>query len=330
MISIGFFNNKGGVGKTTLLCNLAASIALQDNKSVLVLDADPQCNASAYLLDEETLEAILLDDAYSSIDTFFEPVRRGRGYPDDVPSIVRSERFGIDLIAGDPKLSLREDLLATDWSETRNGGPRGFQTTYAMRELVHRFHQYDFVLVDMGPSLGALNRSLLLAVDYFLMPLSVDIFSLMAVDNILRSFSNWKNELGEAIQRYQRQENSQFTVAEHPVQWELKFAGYVMQQYTAKKKEGARQAVDAYERIINKQNTELVSLCEFFDTNPALANLGEVPTLHSVVPLSQQVHAPIFSLGARDGIVGSHYNKVHEAGTFYHSIAQKLLQRLSA
>jgi len=330
MISIGFFNNKGGVGKTTLLCNLAASLALKDKKKVLVLDADPQCNASAYLLDEEKLEGILLDDAHSSIDAFFEPVRKGRGYPNQTPSIVRSPRFGIDLIVGDPKLSLREDLLATDWSETRIGEPRGFQTTYAMRELVHRLQEYDFVLVDMGPSLGALNRSVLLAVDYFLMPLSVDIFSLMAVDNILHSFSNWKNDLNEAIQRHERQEKEQFSVAGKAVEWELKFAGYVVQQYTAKRKAGVRQAVDAYERIIKKQNAELVSLCAFFGADPNTTNLGEVPTLHSVVPLSQQAHAPIFSLGAGDGIVGSHYNKVQEAGAFYHAIAQNLTQRLGA
>ena len=67
------------------------------------------------------------------------------------------------LIVGDPKLSIREDLLATDWAATKNGEPRGFQTTYAIKELISRLNQYDLILVDMGPSLGALNRSVLLA-----------------------------------------------------------------------------------------------------------------------------------------------------------------------
>lgn len=330
MISVGFFNNKGGVGKTTLLCNLAASLALNKKKKVLVIDADPQCNASAYLLPNAQLEEILLDDDHQSIDSFYEPVRRGQGYAANLPTIISGPRFGVDLIVGDPKLSIREDLLATDWAATRNGEPRGFQTTYAIRELISRLNHYDFVLVDMGPSLGALNRSVLLAVDYFVMPLSVDIFSLMAVSNILNSFTNWRTSLANAIERHKQQEREPFRIGGQEVTWNLRFAGYVMQQYTAKKKEGIRQAVEAFERIIQRQNAELVSLCQFFEVDLEMVRLGEIPTLSSVVPLSQEAHAPIFTLGAKDGIVGSHYTRVMEAGNFYHEVASNFLKRVVA
>lgn len=328
MKSIGFFNNKGGVGKTTLLCNVAGSLAIEHGSKVLVIDADPQCNASAYLLEEDQLQDILLDDGHYSVDAFYEPVRKGQGYPNDVPTIVRSERFELDLIVGDPKLSIREDLLATDWAATKNGEPRGFQTTYAFKELVSRFQDYDYVLIDMGPSLGALNRSVLLATDYFLMPLSVDIFSLMAVENIIKSFESWKVSLDDAISRIQKQEGYSFQIAGQDVGWNLEFAGYVMQQYRAKKKAGVRQAVDAFERIIDKQKVELDQLCEFFNVDPSAANLGEVPTLSSVVPLSQQAHAPIFALAARDGVVGAQYTRVAEASEFFHSISNKFKERV--
>lgn len=328
MISVGFFNNKGGVGKTTLLCNVAASLGVAEHK-VLVVDADPQCNASAYLLPENELADILLNNKHSSIDSFYEPVRRGQGYSSDIPTIFSSERFRVDLIAGDPKLSLREDLLATDWAAMRNGEPRGFQTTYAIKELLSRLSNYDYVFVDMGPSLGALNRSVLLGVDYFLMPLSVDIFSLMAVSNILKSMTNWKEALTQAVDRHFNAENCNFRIAGKDVSWDLKFAGYVMQQYTAKNRGGIRQAVGAFERIIGEQKEELVALAEFFNTADAVNNLGEIPTLSSVVPLSQQAHAPIFDLGAKDGIVGSHYNRVAEAGEFYHKIAEHFLKRVA-
>lgn len=329
MISIGFFNNKGGVGKTTLLCNLAASLSINNNKSVLVIDADPQCNASAYLLPDDDLQEILLDGKRNSIDSFYEPIRRGQGYSAELPSIFNSERFNVDLIVGDPKLAIREDFLATDWSETIIGGHRGFQTTYALKELLSRLQIYDFVFVDLGPSLGALNRSALLAVDYFLMPLSVDIFSLMAVSNILSTFNNWKSNLNDAIERYVRKEDEEFKISGEPVSWNLKFAGFVKQQYKAKKKEGVRQPVEAFETIIQRQNAEMGQLCEFFQTSREETELGEVPTLSSVIPLSQQAHAPIFMLGASDGIVGSGYTRVNEAGEFYHSIADNLISRVS-
>lgn len=329
MKSIGFFNNKGGVGKTTLICNLASSLAKNQKQKVLVIDADPQCNASAYLLPEDQLENILLDDKHSSLDSFYEPVRRGQGYPQQLPTIVRSERFNLDLIVGDPKLSIREDLLATDWAATKNGEPRGFQTTYAIKELISRLNQYDLILVDMGPSLGALNRSVLLAVDYFLMPLSVDIFSLMAVENIIKSFTNWKKGLDDAIARHNEQEGYSFQIQSSDVKWNLSFLGYVMQQYKAKTKGGVRQPVQAFERIINKQREEIESLCEFFDIDSNSVDLGEIPTLSSVIPLSQQSHAPIFTLGAQDGIVGSQYTRVSEAGDFFHNISDKFFARLS-
>ncbi|KHT64543.1 chromosome partitioning protein [Photobacterium gaetbulicola] len=329
MKSIAFFNNKGGVGKTTLLCNLAASLAKVHNKKVLVIDADPQCNASAYLLPEEQLQSILMDEEHYSVDAFYEPIRRGVGYPKSIPTIVKSERFSVDLIVGDPKLSIREDLLATDWAATRNGDPRGFQTTYAFKELVSRFNNYDFVLIDIGPSLGALNRSVLLATDFFVMPLSVDIFSMMAVENIIKSLTSWKRALEDAIERHYKEEEYYFEIDNKKVQWDLNFAGYVMQQYRAKKKEGVRQAVGAFERIIEKQKLELNELSNFFNISPELTDLGEVPTLSSVVPLSQQAHAPIFDLGAKDGVVGAHYTRVSEAAEFFHKISGKLIERLS-
>ncbi|WEJ71434.1 ParA family protein [Pseudomonas sp. PSE14] len=329
MVSIGFFNNKGGVGKTTLLCNLAASLSIMHGKKVLVVDADPQCNASAYLLSEEQLENIFLDDQYYSIDAFYEPIRKGRGYPSELPNIVRSERFGVDLIVGDPKLSIREDLLATDWAATKNGDPRGFQTTYAIRELLSRLGSYDLVLVDMGPSLGALNRSILLAVNYFVMPLSVDIFSMMAVENIIKSFVSWKESLEGAIQEHIKNEKGQqFDIAGVPVSWNLGFAGYVMQQYRAKSKGGVRQPVAAFEKIITKQRDELIELCEFFGEKSESLNLGEIPSLSSVVPLSQHAHAPIFELASKDGVVGSQYTRVSEAAEFFHRIAKNLAERV--
>lgn len=330
MKSVCFFNNKGGVGKTTLLCNLASYLATYKKKRVLVIDADPQCNASAYLLEDQRLEKILLSNSHNSLDAYYEPIRKGQGFAQELPTIINSKRFGVDVIVGDPRLSVREDLLSTDWADTRGGSPRGFQTTFAMRHLLSRLDDYDLVFIDMGPSLGALNRSVLLGADSFLMPLSVDIFSLMAIGNILNAFTAWKGDLDVAIERHRAQEGEQFLVAGKPVSWSLEFSGYVMQQYRAKKKEGERVAVEAFERIIEKQREEIERISAFFGCDKLNMNLGEVPTLSSVTPLSQQAHAPIFDLGAKDGIVGSQYTRVAEARQFFAKIANRFSKRVVA
>lgn len=330
MQSIGFFNNKGGVGKTTLLCNLAASLALNSDKKILILDADPQCNASAYLLPDETLNEVLLDESIFNIDSFYDSIRRGQGYSDTNPSIIKSDRFGVDVIVGSPKLSLREDLIATDWVATKNGDPRGFQTTFAIKELLSRFDSYDYIFIDMGPSLGALNRSILLSIDYFLMPLSVDIFSLMAINNIISSFKSWKDSIKQATANYRKGEGNNFSIKGIDVGWNIRFLGYVTQQYTAKKnKEGERLPVAAFEKIIAKQKAELKNLADFFAVPYEDLDMGYVPTLSSVIPLSQQAHAPVFELGASDGIVGAHYTRVAEAGQFFHSIAASFNGKVS-
>jgi hypothetical protein len=160
------------------------------------------------------------------------------------------------------------------------------------------------------------------------MPLSVDIFSLMAIDNILKSFTSWKAALTDAIRKHQETEGENFKIQGKSVGWELQFIGYVMQLYIGKVLSGERVHVAAFELIINEQTEELRQMCEFFGSDYASAKLGDLPTLSSVIPLSQQAHAPIFDLGTKDGIVGSQYTRVSEATEFFGRIADRFLDRI--
>lgn len=122
MVSITTFNNKGGVGKTTFLCNLASFIKKSLNKKVLVIDADPQCNATVYLLKSDTVLKIYSKREALTVDSFFDSLRKGKGYLKGSVSPIRSPRFEVDLVPGDPKLALSEDLLASDWKSGSSGG----------------------------------------------------------------------------------------------------------------------------------------------------------------------------------------------------------------
>ena len=331
MTSIVIFNNKGGVGKTTFLCNLAAFLAIKLKRKTLVIDADPQCNATVYSIPSIEVNKLYSSTRRKTINAFFDPLRRGKGYLDYKLTPMKSPRFKFSLIAGDPKLALSEDLLATDWTAGSSGDPRGLQTTLVFRDLVLRFSYYDFILFDVGPSLGAINRSVLISADYFIMPMSADIFSIMAINNISTSLKKWKRDLEKGLGDFEMEEGMPYELAGNTVKWRLQFLGYVSQQYTAKRVRGVRQPVSAYERILRKAPSLIKSeLIKPFSSLPSDTQykLGEIPSLHSVVPLSQTANAPIFSLKGSDGVVGAHFAKVRDTEQIFASIVTKILRNL--
>lgn len=333
MKSITIFNNKGGVGKTTFLCNLASCIALRLKKRVLVIDADPQCNATIYLMPEVHVLHLYESTNRETVDSFLEPLRRGKGYRTHTVPAEKAERFGVDLIPGDPRLALSEDLLASDWTAATSGNPRGLQTTFVFQDMINRYPDYDYIFVDVGPSLGAINRAVLIGSDYFLVPMSSDIFSLMAIKNISISLTTWKRALEKGLAEYETEEGSPYDLDGIIAGWGLSFVGYVTQQYTAKVLGGQRRPVKAYEKILRRAPRLIKDeLIEKFSRLPSEANykLGEIPNLHSVVPMSQTANAPIFELKAKDGVVGAHFAKVNEAGEIYQAIAETLLNNVES
>lgn len=326
MHSIVFFNNKGGVGKTTLLCNVAGYLALKLNKKVLVVDADPQCNATQNLFPDAKIDQLYKKGAFT-IESVVKPLSLGKGYSEEITPIF-SEAFGVDVIPGDPKLALTEDLLATDWGQAVAGNVRGLRTTLLFRHLLSFCTHYDYVIFDVGPSLGAINRSVLLANDFFVTPMSTDIFSLKALDNISLSLAKWRKQFESAVDNSEELEE----VGLEELDWKLTFLGYVTQQYTAKKDaNGQPRAVNAFDKIIKKvPATVKRELIEKLQPEKPYADyaLGSIPTLHSLIPLSQTSRRPIFALRAADGVVGAHFTKVSEFDATIKGIVQHLLTNI--
>lgn len=315
MKSICVFNNKGGVGKTTLLCNLAAYLSIHRKKKVLVIDCDPQCNATAYMIAEEVLEKIYSKES-GTINDVVKPLRRGKGYFNELLPIIKSPGFGVDLIPGDPKFSLAEDFLSRDWVDATAGIYRGLQTTFLIKDLLDRCGEYDYVFLDVGPSLGAITRSVLVASQYFIVPMSSDIFSIRGLQNIEISVKSWKEELEQGLKTYKSRENEEFRAGENHTEISLKFLGYVTQQYTAKTVAGKKQPVKAYEKLIRKVEPGIKKhIVNVFNKDNISLNylLGEIPYLQSIIPMSQGSTKPIFSLQSSDGVVGAHFEKVREA-----------------
>jgi cellulose biosynthesis protein BcsQ len=326
MKSVAFFTNKGGVGKTTLVCNLSAYLSLKHNKKILLVDADPQTNATQYMFEDNVLTEIYEARTAYTIHSLALPLAQGKGFSME-SDFRKSPKFGVDVLLGDPRLALIEDTLAADWN---SAGVRGLRTTFLFRNFLLRCTDYDYVFFDMGPSLGSINRSVLIGCDYFVLPISIDLFSLRATENISTWLKEWKKRL--AFQLGSIADPSEIEIPD--LEFRLRLAGYVSQQYTAKKDaKGERRPVRAYDKIMRDIPDAIQkSIVDEHQKEPVGFDykLGSIPHLHSLIPMSQTSRRPVFCLKSADGIVGAHFVKVSDAEKIFAGIAERYVQNVEA
>ncbi|HBL7051330.1 TPA: ParA family protein, partial [Enterobacter cloacae] len=196
MKSVAMFNNKGGVGKTTLTCNLASFIAMNFNKKVLVVDCDPQCNSTQLIMGVENSARLYLDPnpTISTIKDVLQPIEDGDSTINTDLTFLKSSdnRFGVDLLPGHPYFAIIEDRLGVAWGQLRGRERQGFRQTNWNTLLCNYLEdKYDLVMFDLGPSLGSINRSVLMGCQHFLTPLGSDVFSIIGVKNISSWLNNW-------------------------------------------------------------------------------------------------------------------------------------------
>lgn len=329
MKAISVFNNKGGVGKTTLLCNLAAYIEKQLGKTVLVIDADPQCNTTTYVLDEEQFINVYYESKKFTIADLIPPLEDGQGYISHFEPI-KSTHFGFDLIPGNPKFASCEDFLASEWKDVKSSDLRGIKSTMLFVHFLTLCSKYDYVFFDMGPSLGAINRSILLASDYFITPMSTDVFSLLALENIGVSIQNWSKMFNKGLDNVDESKRKSISSLKNVC--DIKFLGYVEQQYIMKTVGETKRVVRAYEEILkripNEIHERIVLPINGNIYEDVKYKIGSIPNFYSLVPMSQTAHKPVFDLTNVDGVVGAHYQKVKDYGNLMHEIAGQMMKNM--
>jgi cellulose biosynthesis protein BcsQ len=321
MKTIAFFNNKGGVGKTSLVYHLAWMFAGR-GVPVLAVDFDPQANLTSMFLEEQRLEELWPDNDHPlTVSGAIQPILRGKGDIND-PHVETIE-LKLGLMPGDLALSRFEDKLSASWPLCHNRDEAAFRVMTAFYRLIAEASKKTgarIVLVDVGPNLGAINRSAIIASDYVVLPLAPDLFSLQGLKNLGPTLREWRAAWVDLLTKAPKEDDLLLPAGR------MEPVGYVVMQH------GIRETrpVKAYQRWLNripKVYREAV-LNESDRNTPLVADdphsLGLLKHYRSLMPLAMEARKPMFSLKPADGAIGAHVEAVKSCHDDFMSLARRI------
>jgi cellulose biosynthesis protein BcsQ len=328
MKKIALFNHKGGVGKTTLTINIASALA-DEGQTVLLVDADPQCNITSFYIDEPDLEALLQDsdenESGATLWSAVKPVVEGRGGIAPVPEIQILDR-SMFLLPGDVMLSEYEEELPSAWTECFARRTRGYDVTTALAQVVNHTAKKinaDVCFYDVGPNVGALNRAVLLDCDYFITPVAADLFSLRALSTVGRSMAKWITDW-TTIRELASAADKKRLPKGRP-----SYMGYITSAF---KVNSGRNATDPHadweRKIAPRVSRRIIEDLKAIDESliPRAGNkVGGIKHFHSLAPVAQK-HG--LAIGDLRGYVNSgYYPQVDEARDQFLDVAREIGRR---
>lgn len=324
MKTIAFFNNKGGVGKTSLVYHLAWMFA-DLGVPVLAADLDPQANLTSMFLEEDRLEELWPDSEHpQSVFGMIRPILRGTG--DIVPPHIEEIAENIGVIVGDLGLSLFEDKLSDAWPRCLDRDESAFRIIsafYRILALGVEASQAGLVLVDVGPNLGAINRAAMIASQHVVVPLAPDLFSLQGLRNLGPTLRRWRDEWDD---RLSRNPNPELHL---PARGMIP-AGYVILQHAMR----LDRPVKAYGRWMGRIPIEYrqAVLNEPTDPAPGVETdphcLSLLKHYRSLMPMAMEARKPMFHLRPADGAIGAHTAAVQTCYQDFAALAKKIAHRV--
>jgi chromosome partitioning protein len=322
--TVAFFNNKGGVGKTTLVYHLAAMFADRGVRT-LAVDLDPQANVTSMFLEEERLE-VVWPDKIEHEDTIYgvlRPIIRGIG--DIADPHIENVRDRLGLVIGDLALSTFEDKLSDAWPRCHNRDESAFRTMTAFYRATLRAadaFEADLTLIDVGPNLGAINRAAIIASDHVVIPLGPDLFSLQGLRNLGPSLSAWRESWQELIAK-----NPDPSL---PLPGgKIEPLGYVVMQHGMREnrppkayQRWIKRFPKAYRRdVLGDDEVSIQVSPEAGDDPYCLATLKHY---RSLMPMAMEAKKPVFFLKPADGAIGAHVEAVRASYQDFHTLARRI------
>lgn len=324
MKTIAFFNNKGGVGKTSLVYHLAWMYA-DLGISIVAADLDPQANLTSMFVDDDRLEELWPDGSHArTVFGAMQPLLEGTG--DVSTPHVEHITDNLGLVVGDLALSAAEDELSSQWPDCLDRKPRAFRVLSAIWRMVESAaleRQADVVLLDVGPNLGAINRAALISAEHVVIPLAPDLYSLQGLRNLGPALRRWRTEWSERHARNPVEDLSIPPGSMHP-------AGYVVMQHAVR----LDRPVKAYDRWMVR--IPEVYRTTILDEPPAKVPvrvekdpqcLAALKHYRSLMPLAQEARKPMFHLTSADGALGGHAKAVQDCARDFRKLARAVAQR---
>lgn len=327
MHTLAMFNHKGGVGKTTLTVNGAEAL-VDLGFRVLLVDADPQCNLSAFYLEEKQLDELLGDSDESDGGTIWsaiKPVIDGKGPIKDIDVYELRER--LFLCPGDVLLADYEEELPAAWTGSFARKERDYDVMCALSRAVRGIaerYKADIVIYDVGPNVGPLNRTILLDADYFATPVAADLFSLRALSTVGRSLGRWIRDW-QTVRHLASSTNKSKLLHGQP-----KYLGYITSAYKVLSGRNATAPHDYWEaRIAPRVRDRIVT--DLREVNPALVPFGAnklaaIKNFHSLAPQAQTYGVPIGHLKGK--VNPGYYEQIEEAVSEFDELAREMARRM--
>ena len=322
-----FFNNKGGVGKTSLVFHLAWMMS-ELGKRIVTIDLDPQANLTSAFLPEEDLEVLWDPDSKGPRNsTIYQCVRPLTEVGDILAPQTQRISPRLHLVPGDLALAGFEDALSREWPNAlgRENLFRPFRLLTAfwqVAQMAAAQSQADLILADVGPNLGAINRSALMGSDAIVIPLAADLFSLQGLRNLGPTLENWRSDWRERLAKWPAPAFELPQGAMRPI-------GYVLMQHSQRLSRPAKAFKKWADRIPDTYAQEIQRVTEREVGQESDAScLAQLKHYRSLVPMAQEVRKPIFQLTSADGAIGSHSYAVTEAKAQFEDLAQRILARI--
>lgn len=328
MITIAFFNNKGGVGKTSMVYHLAWMFHDMEH-SVLAVDLDPQSNLTSIFLDESEVEKLWPEGGHpETILGAIQPLIESLGDIQE-PRTQKIAR-GLRLIAGDLGLSNFEDRLSEAWGKCLDDKPAiagdGFRVITAFHRAMKTAaekHESEVVLIDVGPNIGAMNRAALVAADYVVIPLGADLFSLQGLRNLGPTLKDWR-------QGWETRRRGKVPPSLSLPSGQMRPLGYVLLNPSVRENRPVKAYLKWADRIPGTYAKDVLGRnlapdCADEDEN----QLAMLKHFKSLMPMAQDARKPMFHLTAADGAIGGHASAVQDCREQFQSLARKILAAVS-